>query len=156
MNDGVRTLIVGLGSDFGDDRLGWIAAERLAEQLPTCRVCRVRAPLDLLDHLDGVERLHVIDACRGAGPAGTIVRRDWPADDIATVRFVGTHDFGLVAALQLAERLQRLPPRVTIWCVEATADAEPPTVASPLSPVVAAVVDDLTLRIAAEETPCHA
>jgi len=33
-----QTLILGIGSDFGDDQLGMVVAQRLAFQLPTCKV----------------------------------------------------------------------------------------------------------------------
>ena len=108
MNDVGRTFVVGIGSDFGDDRLGPIVVDQLVDRLvdrsPNVVVRRVRSPLDLLDHLEEIERLHLVDACRGGGAqAGTIRRIDWPAAELSTVQFSGTHDVGLVAALQLAD-----------------------------------------------------
>jgi hydrogenase maturation protease len=130
MNREGRTLIVGIGSDFGDDRLGLLVAERLMLELPTSEIRQLRSPLDLLDCLDDfesspaalspLERLHVIDACRGAGEPGTLFRLDWPVDELASIHFSGTHDFGLWDVLQLAECLQQLPKSVTIWGAEAS------------------------------------
>ena len=145
-----RTLVVGVGSDFGDDRLGAVVVERLAALTLPSDLRVVRAPIDLLDHLQEVERLHIVDAYRGAGTPGTIVRRDWPAGDFSTTRFSGTHDFGLVAALQLADQLRSLPRRTTIWSVEASADESSATIGQPLSPAVAAAAEVLIDRIAAE------
>jgi len=154
MNHVGRTWIVGIGSDFGDDRLGPAVIDRLVVRLPNVVVRRVRSPLDLLDHLEEIERLHLVDACRGGGGAraGTIRRIDWPAADLSTVRFSGTHDVGLVAALQLAERMQTLPQRVTIWSVEAADAAGPQNLLAPLSQPVAAAAETLADLIAAEVT----
>lgn len=144
-----RTLIAGLGSAFGDDRVGWLAAERLAARFPPGVVVALRSPAELLDKLPGVERLHVIDACRGAGPPGTILCRDWPSPEFANVSFANTHDLSLPAALHLAATLALLPPRVTLWAIE-IADAadpnDPTTVAAPLSAAVMRAVEQLICR----------
>lgn len=150
MNGEERTLIIGIGSDFGDDRLGPIVVERMAERLPTCKVRRLRSPLDLFDCLADVNRLDVVDACRGAGLPGTIIRRDWPAVDLTSVRFSGTHDFGLLDALRLADRLQQLPQRVTIWSIEAADEDIRWSIMEPLSPAVADAAEVLINRMAAE------
>ena len=156
MNDVARTFVVGIGSDFGDDRLGPVVVERLVDRLvdrsPNVVVRRARSPLDLLDQLEKFERLHLVDACRcgGGAQAGTIRRTDWPAAELSTIRFSGTHDVSLVAALHLAERLRTLPPRVTIWSVEAPAVAGPQNLLAPLSQPVAVAAETLADLIAAE------
>lgn len=150
MNIVGRTLVAGVGSDFGDDRLGAVVVERLAALTLPCDLRVVRAPIDLLDHLQEVERLHIVDACRGAGPPGTIVRRDWPARELSTMRYSGTHDFGLIAVLQLADRLGSSPVTTTIWSVEASPAESPTTIGRPLSPAVAAAAELLIERITAE------
>lgn len=148
------TLIIGLGSDFGDDRLGWIVAEQLAKRLPSCAVAGVRSPAELLDRLESVNRLHIIDACRGAGPAGTIVRFDWPIEHRDEFQFSGTHDLGLAASLELAERLGLLPPRVTIWGVDLAnhLNCLPETYRAELTPEIDATLPHLITRIVAEVT----
>ena len=150
MSEDNRTLILGIGSDFGDDQLGIIVARRLALRLPACRVHWLRSPLDIGDRLGEVDFLHVVDACLGMGPPGTIFRLAWASVALHTVRFCGTHDFDLVAALQLAERLFGLPPSVTIWCVEASHEEKdvPSSIGIPLSPLVASAVNTLVERIA--------
>ena len=132
-------LSVGIGSELGDDRAGRLVAERLAPAIPECPVRSLRHPATLLDLLEGVERLHVIDACRGLGACGTIRRSDWPAAELATVRFGGTHDLDLVSVLRLAERLQLLPRQTTIWCIEAGEAAVKEGFAEPSIEVMAAV-----------------
>jgi hydrogenase maturation protease len=147
-----RTLILGIGSDFGDDQLGMIITKRLASRLPGCNVICLRSPLDIGDYLAHVERLHIVDACRGTGPPGTIVRYDWPSPAITGVRFSGTHDLDLVAALQISERIYGLPPFVTVWCIEASDENEyvSPALSMPLSSPVASATEKLIDCIVAE------
>lgn len=151
MNGMNRTLIAGVGSDFGDDRLGFIVVERLAGSLPECVLKTFRSPLDLLDHLSDVAVLHLIDACRdGGGAPGTILRLDWPGARFKSVRFGGTHDFDLISTLRLAESLRLLPSRVTIWSIasaESDTDVQPTTA---LSPVVAAAMELLVEMLKSE------
>jgi hydrogenase maturation protease len=152
MSEDKRILIVGIGSDFGDDQLGVIVAKRLVSHLPGCKVIWLKSPLDLCDHLTNIERLYLVDACRGAGPPGTIVRHDWPSLAITGVRFSGTHDLDLVAALQITERVQGLPPFVTLWCIEASAANEyvSRALSKPLSLPVAYATEKLLESIVAE------
>ncbi len=109
-------LFVGIGSPFGEDRLGWQVAAEI-EQRAVAKACIrcARAPADLLDWLAGVDRLVVCDACHDGGQAGTWRRFDWPNASINDVAFCGTHDLGLAATLALAEQLGLLPKQTTIW-----------------------------------------
>lgn len=150
MKNNSQTLIVGIGSDFGDDQLGIFVAQQLAAQFPAGNIRVLRSPLNLLDCLEGIERLHVVDACRGEGPAGDIVRFDWPTTDLEEVRFQGTHDFPIVAALHLAERLHRLPPHVTIWAAVVADTTVQHALLAPLSPLAAAAAEALIACLAAE------
>lgn len=124
MNGTARTLIAGIGSDFGDDRLGFNVVERLTGSLPSCVLRAFRSPLDLLDHLSDIEALHLVDACRGADLPGKVLRFDWPDAMLKSVQFGGSHDFDLVSTLRLAESLRLLPRTVTIWSI---ASGEPNT-----------------------------
>lgn len=159
----LQTLVVGIGSRFGDDRLGPLVAAELTKHIPRCEIRVLRSPAELLGALAGVARLHVVDACRGAGPPGTIVRFTWPASRISALEFSGTHDLGLAAALQLSDTLGELPSDVTLWGVEAGDDSRQITAES-LSPPVAAAATTLVaqLRVAlcdatdASEAGCHA
>ena len=118
------TLIVGLGSAHGDDQIGWRVAEHLAamvDRLPYTAAVSIRiacSPSELLDWLDGVDRLIVCDACQNVGAPGTILCLRWPNAQLATLYRSGSHDIGLVEVLALAERLCRLPKEVIIWCAQ--------------------------------------
>ncbi|MGE5193565.1 MAG: hydrogenase maturation protease, partial [Deltaproteobacteria bacterium] len=116
----------GIGSPHGDDRAGWIVGDEFAKytarmqtaDVAEVEVCKVATPLDLLDRLEGIERLIVCDAVCGAGAPGTLHRWQWPDPRIAQVRPAGSHDFGLAAALELAASLGRLPAEVIVWGIE--------------------------------------
>ncbi|MGI9427921.1 MAG: hypothetical protein ACR2NM_04645, partial [Bythopirellula sp.] len=99
-----RTLIVGIGSPHGDDQAGWLVAERLATDLDhdNIAVRKATSPVQLLDWLDSIDRLVVCDACRGLGDVGELRRWLWPSPELADGSWSGTHDFSLIAVLQLA------------------------------------------------------
>jgi hydrogenase maturation protease len=112
------TLLVGLGSSHGDDAIGWRIADRIASAaLPGVCVRRAGTPLDLLDWLAGFDSLMVCDACESLDAAGTVYDWRWPNVAIEPRSGLGSHDFGLVPVLQLAERLGRLPSDVRIYAV---------------------------------------
>ena len=145
-------LIIGIGSDYGDDRVGLLIAEVLSEQLPTFDTLRLRSPLAVLDHLGNHKQLHIVDACKAGGQPGTITRYDWPIADGIEIRFNGTHDFGLIATLQLAGGIGLLPPKITIWGIEIADQDFPAGFAQPLSPDVARASEILIDQIVGEIT----
>jgi hydrogenase maturation protease len=114
------TLIVGLGSPHGDDRLGWIAVDRLRKRLPDgISAHQVQGGLELLECLDGQDAAVVIDAAAPAGRPGTVRSFAWPCTELALSSPMSSHGLGLVEALHLAEALGRLPRRVRIYTIEA-------------------------------------
>ena len=117
----VNTLVVGIGSPHGDDQLGWLVANGLAEIAEQERIVirLAKSPVDLLDWIEGVQHLLIVDACRGSGSAGDIQRWAWPSPQLSEIKLSGTHDLSLPVVLALAERLGRLPGNVAIWAIEA-------------------------------------
>ena len=126
------SLFVGIGSPHGDDRLGWEVADRLSQNADLRGEFSFRQasiPTDLLDWLDGVACLHFCDACRTSSPPGALHRWEWDRSHLtpqdrtlpafsAGLRSAGTHAWGLMDVLSLANELARLPERVTIWGIE--------------------------------------
>lgn len=111
--------VVGLGGDFGDDRLGWWIVDRLrAVVRGSVRLVRAGNPVDLLGLLDGVRELIVIDACQGLGATGEVLRLTWPTAQLEKLRRPLGHNITLDTVFDLAERLGQLPDRCEIWCVE--------------------------------------
>jgi hydrogenase maturation protease len=141
------TLFVGMGSPHGDDRAGWMVAEAIAPRANGLAVVRhAAAPPDILDWLDGVERLAICDACCGIGPVGTWRRWDSPPSDFPSVRAQSSHDLGLPEVLELAARIGSLPGEVFVWGLEigGTGPAQPAS--REVAAAVPAIVDDV-LRV---------
>jgi hydrogenase maturation protease len=113
------TKVIGIGSHQGDDRAGWIVAERLQRRahLPA-RVVTLRNPMRLLDQLSDCDRLILIDACSGGDTPGTVKRLEWPDARLCGSVGTSTHGLALVEVLQLAERLERLPREVVLFVIE--------------------------------------
>ncbi len=145
----MSTLVVGLGSANGDDRVGWLVADRLlqdaagnarrAARLEWVRHASVRragSPLDVLDWLEGVRRLVLCDASEPLGRPGRRCRWTWPAPELRGLRCRGSHDFSVPAVLELAEALGALPQRVVVFGIEAGGCSAP----GRLTPAVAAAV----------------
>lgn len=136
-----NTLFVGVGSLYGDDRIGWHVAAAIAgrvqgvqSELPSTATSQVKpralphsrivvrkagSPADVLDWLPGVNRLVICDACRSGGPAGHAYRWTWPDPAIEQAHCSGTHDLDLANVLELAQNLHCLPPTVVVWGIEA-------------------------------------
>ncbi|MCA9071825.1 MAG: hydrogenase maturation protease [Planctomycetaceae bacterium] len=128
MNQSPNTLFVGLGSPHGDDQIGWLVVDRLicVDDRPSGLVIRkATIPLDLLDWLDGIQRLVVCDAMEPTSTRVDLQHWTWcrAADKIPTglltqlfrVRTGNSHDYQLAEVLDLANRLDKLPPRIEIW-----------------------------------------
>jgi hydrogenase maturation protease len=113
-----RTLVVGFGSPFGDDRAGWQLAEMLQRRRLQARVIAVRDATHILASLHRCEHLIAVDACRSGARLGEITHLRWPDPQIAVRHCRTTHGLGLFDALTLAERLGDLPQDVEIYGIE--------------------------------------
>jgi hydrogenase maturation protease len=112
--------LIGLGSPYGDDQLGWIAVDRLRPRLPEGVVAvKAAGGLDVLEFLTGQDEVVIMDSSTPAGRPGTIRWFAWPCGDLAERVSWSTHGPGLVEALRLAGTLGLLPRRVSIATVEA-------------------------------------
>lgn len=156
-----RVLAVGIGSPHGDDQVGWLVARALAEMMPgKVHVKTARQPAELLDWLKDVEHLIVCDACQAGGEAGKLYRWTWPTDSLATDERSGSHDLTLPFVLALAERLGKLPERVTVWGIE-LGNASPGgslsnSVRNAVPRVVQIIADDVRTRSSKREPCGHA
>lgn len=147
-----RCVIAGLGSPHGDDAVGWQVVRHLAALWPPihpppgCEIVALRTPADLLELLDGTERLVVVDACRSGRAPGEFTRLPWPAARTEPLRAASTHGLDLAAALDLAEALGRLPRDVVVLGIEIGGE----TAGSSLSPALAEALPDLARRVLEE------
>lgn len=145
--------VLGLGSPFGDDRLGWIAVENLMvsdgfralpDGLVSAQICDPVAN-NLLDAMRGANLAILIDAAQSGAAPGTIRRFEAQQIEDRTEPY-SSHGFGLSATMALGRALNDLPGKVIILLVEIPADAEfgpAETVSAP----VAMAIPDLTAAV---------
>jgi hydrogenase maturation protease len=145
MNDA----IIGLGSPHGNDAVGWRVVERLQLALDGWVVVRaVAEPTQMLEHLEGCQRLWIIDACRCGQPVGSLWRWTWPADaQRMTSGSSSTHAMSLPSVLQLAAALGKLPESIVIFAVEIGVGS---LIGAEMSDEVAAAVVVLEQRVREE------
>ena len=120
-----RVHIIGVGSPFGDDRLGWVAAESLQRSSAVNALEPGRIVISILDrpgamllaHCHDADHVIVMDAVRSGAVPGT--RHRLSVSDLADSRLPATsHGFGVAAALELARVLGNLPDRLLLYGIE--------------------------------------
>ena len=120
-----RVHIIGVGSPFGDDRLGWVAAESLQRSPALNGLEPGRIVISILDRpgamllalWDDTDHVILIDGVRSGAVPGT--RHRFTASDVTGARLPATsHGFGVAAALELARVLGNLPDRLLLRGIE--------------------------------------
>ncbi|HSE57451.1 MAG TPA: hydrogenase maturation protease [Nitrospiraceae bacterium] len=142
--------IIGIGNGFrGDDAVGLVVARRLRGLIgPHVQVAEAEGPcLDLLDLIEGAEKVVLVDAASGPGPEGQIHRFDATAGQIGREVFpTSTHTIGLAEAIEIGRALGRLPAVTLVYGIEIGAAA----IGSELSLAVSAAVEEVAARILGE------
>lgn len=127
----VNGLVVGLGSPHGDDQLGWLVVDRVADRLnrlaedspqvmmlrSAWQFRRALVPADLLDWLPGPRRLVLIDACAGLSLDEPWRKLDSTAWESLATRAATGHLIGLPSVLKLANQLGQLPHDIELWAI---------------------------------------
>ncbi|KGP63355.1 hydrogenase [Legionella norrlandica] len=117
--------ILGIGSPFGDDQVGWLVAEGLKKELDLSPdidrkvsvECHDRPGLRLIELLDSQQVVFLIDAVKSGGTIGTI--HHLKNSEIYTLKnALSTHAIGVVQALQLANSLDVLPEHIILYGIE--------------------------------------
>jgi hydrogenase maturation protease len=172
MDDKGLRLFVGIGSPHGDDQAGWFVADHLRRQvnsLSDVLVRRAIVPMDLLDWLDGVDHLHLCDACQSGAAPGKLLRWQWtgahdrssdedapgPFHGLSALRSTGSHDCGLGQTLLLAERLRRLPSQVTVWGIEGRRFEPHQSVSDEIQAALPAIVSTVLAALSHRESTRH-
>ena len=108
--------IIGIGSPFGADQLGWEVIKHLKNKLNDKYLIEnnhVLLSLDrpgtsLLEHMEGADKIVLIDALTGTKKPGQVLRLT--ADDIDnTTPVISSHNMGLRETLMLGKSLNSLP-----------------------------------------------
>ncbi|MEJ2423814.1 MAG: hydrogenase maturation protease [Candidatus Thiodiazotropha sp.] len=119
--------IIGVGSPFGADRLGWEAIDHLQSRAPDgCELIKLDRPgSGLLRYLEGVEQVVIIDAVLQGVAAGEVamISRETLADSST---LTSCHGFGVADALALAQQLGDLPQRIDLIGIGAGEDLRVP------------------------------
>lgn len=117
-----RTAVIGIGSAHGQDAIGWRVVEHLNRfGIEEVDCIAARSPSEILDRCEGIDALHLIDACIGP-ESGRLHRLQWPDDRVVALRWTSTHGIDVPGALHLASELRMLPASVTIWVIECEGD----------------------------------
>ena len=116
----MSTLVAGIGSPFGDDRVGWEVVAALEAALPQPDAIRTltldRPGAALVNALHGVHHAIIVDAAQDAhATPGTL--RWLEATAIEASSSASSHGFGLAEALALARALDAAPARIEVLAI---------------------------------------
>jgi len=147
-------VVIGLGTEHrGDDSVGLLVARALRTRLapPGAVLERSAEGTELLDLWDGRDLVVVVDAVQGGGAPGTVLRFEVGGEPLpAPLSATSTHGISLAQAVALGQTLNRLPRRLVIYGIEASAFAP----GSDASPAVAGAVEPVA-RMVEEEFRRH-
>jgi hydrogenase maturation protease len=133
-------LVVGVGTDRGDDAAGLTVVRRLRASGHPVTLAELAGDLTrLIDLWQPTDRVAVVDAVRSGAPAGTVQVLDAAAGPLpaGAVPAGSTHGLGLDTAIELARGLGRLPARLIVYGIEGSQWTD----GTGLSPEVSAAVD---------------
>lgn len=142
---GTDVCILALGSPHGDDRVGWVAAEKLAEDPRFVRLIHaLNTPWDVVEHLDDARRAIVIDACQGLARPGNVTCVEGP--ELASQRWGrhSTHGGSLPEAVALARNLKQNVGEIVVVAVEVEEAAAGGELSEPARRAVDEVVRKVT------------
>ena len=109
---------MGIGSPNGDDQAGWRVIDTLSSlDHAAVQLRKASVPHDLIDWLEDCDSLHIVDACDSEAE---LQRFDMATDRHAIptrIRSCGSHQIGVASVIELAESLQLMPARVTLWAI---------------------------------------
>ena len=118
----MTTCIIGLGSSHGDDRLAWCVLEQLERNLGAGNGVRYiysdRTVFDWIGQFEGASRLLFVDAVSSDSPPGTIHRIDLGNMPPGRVKWLSSHGFSLMDALDMAKKLYKLPAQTILYGIE--------------------------------------
>lgn len=116
--------VLGIGSPFGDDQLGWEVVALLQEQTLSRFTkeqlhiaCCDRPGMYLLELMRPAQTVFLIDAIRTGAAIGTLHCFQNEAIESIDGAF-STHAFGIAAALKMGASLQMLPKQIRLYGIE--------------------------------------
>ncbi|MDH5511973.1 MAG: hydrogenase maturation protease [Gammaproteobacteria bacterium] len=148
-----RVLVIGIGSPFGDDRLGWEAAETLRRSGDISAATGGIIEISHLDHPGSLVTMPwrdtdcviLLDAVRSGALPGT--PHCLAADELAGAGLAcSSHGFGVAEAVGLIRALGGMPSRLWVRGIE----ADPSWAGMSLSPAVASALPAFCVAVAKE------
>ena len=117
--------VIGIGSPFGDDQLGWYIVDALeqcpylpATWYPVSFIKADRPGINLLELMRYSDTVVIVDAMKSGAQEGTV--RRFTATEIEGINTpVSSHGFGVAAALAMARALDQMPERLVLYGIEA-------------------------------------
>ena len=114
--------VLGIGSPFGDDQLGWAVLKQLQQKvildpyIPSRLelMCMDRPGLHLLELMRGAQSVFLIDAVQSDTEIGTIQRLE-NGDINGMSHHFSTHALGVAEAMVMGSILQELPEQVVLY-----------------------------------------
>lgn len=147
--------IIGVGSPYGEDWLGWELAERLRDSPALAAWSdRVRVSLHdrpgaaLVQAWAGAGLVVVLDAVRSGAAPGTVHRFDAAALGAAP-RALSTHGFGVADAVRLAAALDALPGQWRFYGIEADTASTGAGLSEAVHAAIPALVSEIEAAVAA-------
>lgn len=117
--------VLGIGSPFGDDQLGWEVVKLLQQRATLSQFIPDRLHLaycdrpgmQLLELMRHAQTVILIDAIKTGAVIGTL--HQFKNQDIeAMSNSLSTHAFGIAEAMKMGAVLHELPPNVLLYGVE--------------------------------------
>lgn len=144
-SDQRRGLIIGVGTEYGDDAFGLLVARNLAGRSfhEIDVITHSGEGASLMEAWQGYDTVVIVDAAESGAPVGTRYRFDSSVDRIPTrtLRY-STHAFGVAEAIETARALGRLPRRIVVLGVEGGSFQPGKSLDSHLEPLVALVASE--------------
>lgn len=142
--------VIGIGSPFADDQLGWQAVKILQDEacfqsfIPkiVSFECHDRPNISLLEVMKGTKASFLIDAVKSGNPVGTLHR--FCNMEIANAEHtLSTHAMGIPATIALGHALNLLPETLIFYGIE----IENTDMQTQLTPVVNASLPTMIANI---------
>ncbi|HEX9627208.1 MAG TPA: hydrogenase maturation protease [Acidiferrobacterales bacterium] len=137
--------VLGIGSPFGDDRLGWVAAEMLRgrDGGHAVRIDTLDRPGAALIEAWRDERVVIlIDAVRSGAPPGT-VHRIGIEGLTAGGAALSSHALGVAGAVTLARALAALPAELSFYGIEADPNWDGEDLSPPVRAALPALIEEI-------------
>ncbi len=122
--------IIGIGSPFGDDQVGWKIIKALEQESSTIPVsewtlARCDSPSNLLSLMKGAKCVYLIDAVQTGATPGTI--HHWQGEEIINfAHSLSSHGIDVASVIALGKALAELPPTLILYGIELSVETITP------------------------------